>query len=95
MAHRKPLGTTCRTTADWPGEKPRLRDYLVTPAGTWYRIVGVEESSNPDKVKLMLERIAPKTLIEVRQEDYDRIVSDGRPRVHEFQWYERKRKAAA
>lgn len=82
MAHRKPLGTTCHTNADWKGEKPVLGDYLVTPADTWYRIIGVEEKANPEKVGLLLERVA-------RPQPWTK------GRVHEFEWYLRDRRRAA
>lgn len=84
MAHRKPLGTTCHTNADWEGEHPALLDYLRTPANTWYRIVGIEERANPKKLGLTLERVAPRTVIEVREED-----AVGRRGVHDFEWYSR------
>lgn len=78
MAHRKPLGTTCHTNADWVGERPGLGDYLVTPAETWYRVLGVEEKRNPAKIGLLLERIAGP---------------DRSGRVFEFEWYPRERRA--
>lgn len=97
MAHRKPLGTLCHTNADWHGERPFLLDYLVTPAGTWYRIVGIEEKKNPSKLGLTLERVAPRTLIEVRADDLEQWEADGehRRRVHDFEWYPRNKKRAA
>lgn len=78
MAHRKPLGSTFTSTFDWEGPHPWIGDFLVSGAGTWYGVVGVEEKANPRKVGLMLERIA---------EPAER---DGQ--VHQFVWYERKRK---
>ena len=63
---------------DWRGGNPELGDFLVSQAGTWYRVVGEEETRNPAKVKLLLERIAePATL---------------HRRVHEFEWYPRDKK---
>jgi hypothetical protein len=96
MAHRKPLGTTCRTVADWEGETPFLLDYLVTTAGTWYRIIGMEEKANPKKLGLLLERTSPRTIIEVAEDDLIRWEAEGehRHRVHPFEWYPRKKAAA-
>lgn len=50
-------------------------DYVCTQAGTYYRIVGVEEKRNPCKVGLVLERIAEP---------------DESGRVWEFEWYPRR-----
>lgn len=58
MPHRKPLGSLCHTRADWRGAHPSLLDFLFTPAGTWYRIVGIEETRSRRKLNLTLERIA-------------------------------------
>lgn len=103
MAHRKPLGTTCRTTADWRGDTPFLHDALVTSAGTWYRIVGMEETASQlaalnlpveqrrFKLKLVLERVAePEVFTDGSVRWPDACVG----MAHEFEWYERKRKAA-
>lgn len=92
MAHRKPLGTTCKTVADWQGPLPLLHDFLVTPAATWYRIVGVEEKRNTEKVGLVLERIAAPhgsdcATAFIAEDDAVR-------RVHPFEWYARDRKRA-
>lgn len=87
MAHRKPLGTTCRTTCDWLGDTPQLGDYLVTQAGTWYRVVGIEEKANPQKLGLVLERIAGP--------DCASPLFDWAARIFEFEWYPRDRQRAA
>lgn len=84
MAHRKPLGTRFTSTFDWNGQLPEPEDYLVSAAGTWYLVVGVIEKANPAKVGLCLERIASRTMIEVREED-----AVGRHAVHPFHWYPR------
>lgn len=90
MAHRKPLGTTCRTIADWKGATPHLLDALVTSAGTWYRIVGVEEKANPAKLGLLLERQdEPEHLAEGKVRWPDGEIGQG---VHPFEWYPRDRK---
>jgi hypothetical protein len=91
MAHRKPLGSTCFTVADWHYELPELHDALRTVAGTWYRIVGVEAKATPARVGLMLERVAGQ------EPSADGVVtwSDGfAGLVHEFEWYARHRRAA-
>lgn len=80
MAHRKPIGTTCHTVADWEGDRPTPGDYLVTQAGTWYRVLGVEEKANPKKLGLLLERI---------------LLPDEDGKVFGFEWYPRDRKRAA
>lgn len=81
MPHRKPLGTLCRTNCDWDGPPPALGDYLVTPAETWYRVAGIEETARPSKLNLVLERVS-------------REQADAEPApVHAFHWYERRRRA--
>lgn len=86
MAHRKPIGsTTVPMTFDWEGGNPRLDDYLISAAGTWYRVVGELETRNRRKAKLVLERILEPTLEELH-------ASTGV--VHEFFWYPRDRRAA-
>jgi len=62
---------------DWEGGNPAIGDYLVSQAGTWYRVAGEEETRNPAKVRLVLERIAEP---------------DAPGRVHEFVWYRRDRR---
>jgi hypothetical protein len=99
MAHRKPLGTTCRTVADWEGEHPTPGDYLVSPAVTWYRVLGVEEKANPKKVGLVLERIAPPPGLLGRPDGSGPLaVQDDDGTFHsvfEFAWYSRDRKRVA
>lgn len=81
MAHRKPLGTTCRcTNFEWnddPDHPPELGDYLVSEAGTAYLIVGVEECRRRDRFNLTMERVAG--------------ASEG-SRVIDFYWHSRERK---
>lgn len=77
MAHRKPLGTTFTTTLEWEGEQPELGDYLISSAGTWYRVNGVIEKENPAKVGLTLERVAGAA------QDEHHV------RTHPFAWYRR------
>lgn len=60
MAHRKPLGTTCRIgfaerDVDWD-PMPEIDDHLVTDAGTAYLIVGVEEGRT--RTTYVCQRIA-------------------------------------
>ncbi len=60
MAHRKPLGTTCKIgfserDVDWD-PMPTLDDYLVTDAGTAYKVVGVEEGRT--RTQYVCERVA-------------------------------------
>ncbi len=89
VAHRKPLGTTCRTLADWHGPLPMLGDYLVTPAGTWYLVVGIEEKRNPAKVGLVLERAAEPCMDAA---ECSAVNPDGTVGlIHEFEWYPRRR----
>lgn len=97
MAHRKPLGTTCRSTLDWRGGKPNVNDALVSSAGTWYRIVGVEEKRNPDKVGVVLERVArPDRVMLASVTAVGRALwpDDTWGIIHEFEWYSRNRKRA-
>lgn len=58
MAHRKPLGTTCKIhfAADTWDVMPALDDYLVSDAGTAYRIVGLEEGRT--RINYVCERVA-------------------------------------
>lgn len=81
MAHRKPLGTTCRLgNFHWHGDDlaPGLGDNLVSTAGTAYRIVGVEECLRPDRFNLVCERIAEP---------------DIGARIISFFWFERRKRA--
>lgn len=98
MAHRKPLGTLTSWMAfDWHGEHPLVGDYLVSDAGTWYRVAGVEEKTNGRKVGLMLERVArPPALDDCDTHAPTRWVIEGtiERRVFEFQWWPRDRRAA-
>lgn len=80
MAHRKPLGTTCRLdNFHWNGyllEPPALGDCLVSDAGTAYLIVGVEECRRRDRFNLICERVdAPEP----------------GARIIEFYWHRRER----
>lgn len=88
MAHRKPIGsTTGPMVFDWQGGNPRLDDYLVSAAGTWYRVAGEIETRNPRKAKLVLERILEPSLEEMHASTAV---------VHEFFWHPRdKRRAGA
>lgn len=96
MAHRKPLGSTFTSTFDWAGDFPEPDDYLVSGAGTWYRVAGVEEKSNRAKVGLMLERIAePAGVTIVADGDQERLVvqvGEQLHPVHPFVWYPRERR---
>lgn len=59
MAHRKPLGTTCRAhfaMNAWNGTRPDLEDFLVSEAGTAYLVVGIAEGQT--RVQYTLERVA-------------------------------------
>jgi hypothetical protein len=93
VAHRKPLGTTWRGPIDWEGPLPALGDFLRSEAGTWYRIVGIEETANPKRPRLVHERVASPTGVEGRA-PYPRVVADtdGAHRVHDFYWYPRERR---
>lgn len=96
MAHRKPLGSTFTSTFDWQGARPRLLDFLRSEAGTWYRVIGVHETANPEKVRLTEERIASPTGVEGRT-PFPRTIRDrdGAHTVHDFHWYPRDRTRAA
>jgi hypothetical protein len=92
MAHRKPLGTTCHSVCDWAGDLPVLNDALVSQAGTWYRIIGVEEKRNPAKVGLLLERVAePEVFTDGTVRWPDACVGI----AHDFEWYPRDKKRVA
>lgn len=96
MPHRKPLGSTFTTRLDWDGPLPELLDYLRSEAGTWYRVVGIEETSNPRRPKVVLERIASPTGTEGRAPHPRELIDgDGLHRVHDFWWYPRDRRRAA
>lgn len=99
MAHRKPLGSTFTGLMDWPRDsrpRPELGYYLRSAAGTWYRVVGLHETSNPDKVLLTRERIASPTGVEGRSPYPEMFIDgDGIHRVLEFVWYPRKKRRAA
>lgn len=91
MAHRKPIGTTTGPMLfTWNGPIPFLDDYLVSEAGTWYRVAGILETTAVGKIKLVLERVAPRgapLACVPDDEGFDR-------RVHEFYWHSRDRRAA-
>ncbi len=81
MAHRKPLGTTCRITfadrdVDWTDDPPRIDDFLVSEAGTAYRIVGEEEGRT--RTAYVCERVAD-------------TAGEGGRRVFVFYWMIRER----
>lgn len=89
LAHRKPLGTTWRGPIDWQGPLPQLRDYLCSTAGTWYRIVGIEETANPQRPVLVQERVADQT----DHEPGVVLEHDGHlANVHPFWWYSRDKR---
>lgn len=78
VAHRKPLGTTCKIgfaarDVDWD-PMPALDDFLVTDAGTAYRIVGVEEGKS--RTTYVCERVAD--------------TSECEGMIFEFYWMRRK-----
>lgn len=83
MAHRKPLGTTCRISFDrglW-SPMPEIGDYLESEAGTAYRVVGLEEG--PSRFTYLCERIAEVPAIR-----------DQHHWVFPFYWLPRDRRAA-
>lgn len=78
MAHRKPLGTTCKIhfASDTWEQMPQLGDQLISEAGTCYLIVGVEEGTT--RTNYVCERVA--------------AVHPGR-RLYSFYWLRRDRAA--
>lgn len=79
MAHRKPLGTTCRIhfANDTWLPMPTIDDLLRSEADTWYLIVGVEEGRS--RTNYVCERIAGPLP----------------GRVFDFYWLRRDRRRAA